>query len=108
MSSKHILLEMEVLLASSEKIKLSRKNEKDAQLFSAFGVSVGRLGVIVSVTVPVERNSNVERHVRVFSAEELLNELNGISKSYIENNFTISPSMLDRFDETQMLWWPTR
>ena len=44
-------------------------------------MSVGRLGVIVSVTVRVEENSRTERHVKVMSAEELIEELDEPKRS---------------------------
>ena len=50
-------------------------------------MSVGRLGVIVSVTMRVEENSRTERHVKVMSAEELIEELDRAGKEFAENNF---------------------
>ena len=83
-----MLLEMEVVLANGELKRLTR--DKDPELFSAFSVSVGRLGVIVSVTVRVEENSRTERHVKVMSAEELIEELDRAGKEFAENNFTVT------------------
>ena len=75
-----MLLEMEVVLANGELKRLTR--EKDPELFSAFSVNVGRLGVLVSVTVRVEENSRTERHVKVMTADELIEELESAGKEY--------------------------
>ena len=106
LSSAKMLLEMEVVLASGELKLLTR--EKDPELFSAFSVSAGRLGVLVSVTVRVEENSRTERHVKVMSAEELIEELDSAGKEFTENNFTVTESLMNRLDTTQSLWYLTR
>ena len=106
LSSEKMLLEMEVVLANGELKRLTR--DKDPELFSAFSVSVGRLGVIVSVTVRVEENSRTERHVKVMSAEELIEELDRAGKEFAENNFTVTESLMNRLDTTQSLWFLTR
>ena len=106
LSSEKMLLEMEVVLANGELKRLTR--DKDPELFSAFSVSVGRLGVIVSVTVRVEENSRTERHVKVMSAEDLIEELDRAGKEFAENNFTVTESLMNRLDTTQSLWFLTR
>ena len=106
LSSEKMLLEMEVVLANGELKRLTR--EKDPELFSAFSVNVGRLGVLVSVTVRVEENSRTERHVKVMTAEELIEELESAGKEYTENNYTVTESLMNRLDTTQILWFLTR
>ena len=106
LSSEKMLLEMEVVLANGELKRLTR--EKDPELFSAFSVNVGRLGVLVSVTVRVEENSRTERHVKVMTAEELIEELESAGKEYTENNYTVTESLMNRLDTTHSLWFLTR
>ena len=106
LSSEKMLLEMEVVLANGELKRLTR--EKDPELFSAFSVNVGRLGVLVSVTVRVEENSRTERHVKVMTADELIEELESAGKEYTENNYTVTESLMNRLDTTQSLWFLTR
>ena len=106
LSSEKMLLEMEVVLANGELKRLTR--EKDPELFSAFSVNVGRLGVLVSVTVRVEENSRTERHVKVMTADELIEELESVGKEYTENNYTVTESLMNRLDTTQSLWFLTR
>lgn len=106
LSSEEMLLEMEVVLASGELKKISRKDDKE--LFSAFAVSAGRLGVIVSVTMRIERNSRTERHVEVKSTEALIEEIDNAAKEYKKNNFRITESLMNRLDTTQFLWFLTR
>ena len=97
---------MTVVLANGTVTQLSP--ETHPKLWPAFALSVGRLGVIVDVTLRIQPNELVFRDVEAVSVTQLLREVRGFQERFVAAAGKVTPELEEDLDGRQYLWFMTR
>ena len=94
------LLGADVVLANGTLLNVDGESRPD--LFDALRVSVGRLGLITSVELPIVPNAPVRRESTTMSAREFLGEVAAAAQLYTDGE---AEAALEALDERQYIWF---
>jgi FAD binding domain/D-arabinono-1,4-lactone oxidase len=99
---------MRVIIANGTLLNISP--EDDVHLWRAFGVSVGRLGVITELTMRIKPQQAVRRSLQELDYEEFAAQIKKVQEEYktarASGDQDAQKRALAQIDETQALWHP--